>query len=182
VESWANIREDEADYFVQQGTPFSWNYFETNVKDDFEERWGDASGYSLSEIVITFEIVVGYPAMNTEYANWDEVSLRTVQMTVTGTQTTSMTSRVSSTPSTRTRPTSAITGTTATTRSTETQILIRPEITVGIIVVILIVAIAAFLGIRRRRPRLPASARYCINCGAAMPLTAKYCPKCGSGQ
>jgi len=185
VESWANIREDEADYFIQHGTPFSWNYFETSVKDDFEERWGDASGYSLTEIVITFEIVVGYPATNTEYANWDEVSLTTVQMTSTGTGTTSITTtHVTSTPTTRITTASATTGTATTTRSTEENpLVIRPEITAGAIVLILVAAIVALLALRRRRQRAPqTSTRYCMNCGATMPLTAKYCPKCGSSQ
>lgn len=191
AESWANIRPDEADYFVQGAIPFSWNHFQTSVKNDFESRWGDSTGYSLSKIVLTLEITVGYPATNTEYANWDDVSLRGLHITTAQTGTTSITTSWF-TPSSTMIVTATVITTEAqsTTRATEESITLftRPELAVAVAILIVAAISVAVIMLRRRRSNLPIApstqptGKYCISCGAAMPLTAKYCPKCGSSQ
>jgi hypothetical protein len=181
AESWANVRPDEADYFVRGVTPFSWNYFEANVQNDFEERWGDSSGVSLSKIALNIEITVGYPGMSTEYANWDDISLLANTPTVTTTQTTPLTSYSISTSANE--ETSMTGSTTQTTQ--EGSFFTGFGLVPVVVIVILVVSTLVVLYIRRRRPKpatVQPTAKYCINCGAAMATTGKYCPKCGSSQ
>jgi len=186
TESWANIRQDEADYFVQGAIPMSWNYFQTNVKDDFESRWGDSTGYSLSKIVITLAITVGYPATNTEYANWDDISLTASTATTTQTATTITTSTTTQSPTTMV--TTRTTATTTSSSETTGGVFLFGSSMSSIALVVVIIAVVSVAAIVLLRPRSRLSAapqeptKYCISCGAPMHLTAKYCPKCGFNQ
>ena len=83
AESWANVRPDEADYFLHDVRVLAWNYYQGSIRDDFENRWGASTGYSLSKIVLTFQIAVTNVARDTQYVNWDDVSLTAPQTTAT---------------------------------------------------------------------------------------------------
>jgi len=83
AESWANVRPDEADYFLHDVGVLAWNHYQGSIRDDFENRWGASTGYSLSKIVLTFQIGVTNVARDTQYVNWDDVSLTAPQTTAT---------------------------------------------------------------------------------------------------
>jgi hypothetical protein len=186
AESWANVRPDEADYLIQSGVPLSWNYFQTSVINDFETRWGSATEYSTSKIVLTLEITVGYPGMNTEYANWDDISLMGSQVTSTETRTISTTTIQSTTsPTTSMTTTVPITEATSTTGQGGIIFFTQPGLTTVFVAGIVVAISVAAIMLRRRQRSLPTrppqlTVKYCINCGSAIATTAKYCPKCGS--
>ena len=188
AESWANIREDEADYFVDAFI-HTWNHFRTDLKYDFEDRWGASTGYSATKIILTFEIAVQYPATNTEYANWDGITFSAPEMTSTQASTiltTESTTSLSTKSTTTETPVTTRAALTTKTTDGGASLLTRPELVASVIMIGVLAVSVVAIALRRRRlvvrraaPGRPAVS-YCINCGAPNPASAMYCSKCGT--